>query len=172
MLQIPQQRRHWKDSGYAVPDAWVNAILDWWEDSPGSAWAGHAFPVRTAGHRLPEKPRADTGFPLGAERKNPCAMQCIQTMLPILMPQHLGKFVIIQSRSAQASIIPGKAQGLHQMQARPGVGAEPDDIAGIGRDFRFIKDDMQKSSGMGSDRFAQGAGQNPDINTLHPHIFQ
>ena len=54
-----------------------------------------------------------------------------------------GVFVIIQPGAAQAFVIQFEAQRLDQVQVAAAVGAEPDNVAGIGRYFRLKKDDVK-----------------------------
>jgi hypothetical protein len=39
-----------------------------------------------------------------------------------------------------------EAEWLHQVQPRPGIGTQPDDIAGIGRYFRVYQYDLEHVS--------------------------
>lgn len=48
--------------------------------------------------------------------------------------------VIIQTGTAQPLVIQFEAQWLDQVQATTGIGAEPDNVAGIRRNFRLKKD--------------------------------
>lgn len=54
-----------------------------------------------------------------------------------------GELVIIEPGAAQAFVIQFEAQGLDQMQGAAGIGAQPDDIAGIRRNFWLKKDDVK-----------------------------
>ena len=53
------------------------------------------------------------------------------------MTSDTGEFMVVQPRAAQAFIIPREAHWLYQMQLKTGIGAQTDDIAGIGWNFRF-----------------------------------
>ena len=55
----------------------------------------------------------------------------------------LGKFVIIQPGAAQLLMFHVKPQRFDQVQLHAGIGAEADDIAGVGRNFRFKQDNME-----------------------------
>ena len=55
----------------------------------------------------------------------------------------MGQFVVVQAGPTQLLFFQGKTQWFDQMQMRPGVGGQADDIAGIGRDFRFEQCDME-----------------------------
>ena len=58
------------------------------------------------------------------------------------MVLHVGPFVIIESRPAQPLVAPLKTQWVNQMQLRPGIGTEPNDITRIGRDLRLVEDEV------------------------------
>src|SRR5690554_1582138 len=59
------------------------------------------------------------------------------------MTLYRGELVIVQPRPAQALVFPDKPQGLDQVKLKAGVGAKPDDVAGVRGDFRLVKDDVQ-----------------------------
>lgn len=66
-------------------------------------------------------------------------MQTRKTVLPGGVAAQGGVFVIVQSRTLQLCVLQGEAQGMHEMQPRAGVGAQPNDIAAVGRNFRLEK---------------------------------
>jgi hypothetical protein len=45
--------------------------------------------------------------------------------------------------SAQLLVVDRKTEGLHEVQARTGVGAQPDHVARVGRDFRAKENDVE-----------------------------
>jgi hypothetical protein len=45
--------------------------------------------------------------------------------------------MVIQPRATQALVVPREAHRLNDMQAKTGVGAQSDDVAGIGWYFWF-----------------------------------
>lgn len=47
--------------------------------------------------------------------------------------------MVVQSCPHQVLVVKLKAQGADEVQRRPAVYREPDDIAGIGGDFRAVK---------------------------------
>ena len=55
----------------------------------------------------------------------------------------IGKLVVIQPCPLEPSIIQLKAQGMDQMESGPGIGAEPDNIAGIRRNLRLYQNDIK-----------------------------
>jgi hypothetical protein len=62
------------------------------------------------------------------------------------METNVGEFMIIQSGAAQFRIIKFKAQRLDQMQLCTGIGAKPDDVAGVGWNFRLEQNDIEHPS--------------------------
>lgn len=60
-----------------------------------------------------------------------------------------GIFVIIQAGAAQAFIVQLVTQRLDQVQVAAGIGAEPDNVAGIGRYFRLEQDHVKHAQHRG-----------------------
>jgi hypothetical protein len=60
-----------------------------------------------------------------------------------------GVFVIIQAGAAQAFIVQLVTQRLDQVQVAAGIGAEPDNVAGIGRYFRLEQDHVKHAQHRG-----------------------
>jgi hypothetical protein len=56
------------------------------------------------------------------------------------MPLHRSELVIIQPGAPQLLVFPREAHRLNEMQFRPGVGAQANDVARVGRDFRLVED--------------------------------
>jgi hypothetical protein len=52
--------------------------------------------------------------------------------------------VVIQARAAQLAVVHVEAQRPHQVQPCAGVGAQADRVAGVGRDFRLMKNDVEQ----------------------------
>ena len=52
-----------------------------------------------------------------------------------------GVFVVIQPGPAQGLVLEAETQGFHQVEFGAGIGAETDDVAGIGGDFRLEQND-------------------------------
>ena len=57
--------------------------------------------------------------------------------------------VVVETGALQLPVVHGEAERLHQVQARAGVGREPDHIARIGRDLRMHEDDVEHQCGTG-----------------------
>jgi hypothetical protein len=51
--------------------------------------------------------------------------------------------MVIQPGATHPGVIERKTQRLDQMELRPGVGTQADDVAGIRRDFRFDQYDVK-----------------------------
>lgn len=60
-----------------------------------------------------------------------------------------GIFVIIQAGAAQAFIVQLVTQRLDEVQVAAGIGAEPDNVAGIGRYFRLEQDHVKHAQHRG-----------------------
>ncbi len=56
--------------------------------------------------------------------------------------------MVIQPCPAQFLIIQFKTQGLDQMQLHAGIGAEPDNIPGVGGNFRLKQNDMKHAQSL------------------------
>ncbi len=52
-------------------------------------------------------------------------------------------FVIVQAGALELLVAEVKAQGLDQVQARAGIGAQADHIARVGRNFGLEQDDIE-----------------------------
>jgi hypothetical protein len=68
------------------------------------------------------------------------------------------KLVVIQPGADQLFVFQRESKRPDQMQLATGVGAQADDVAGIGRDLRLVKDHMEHK-GAGRDQFCGMAGR-------------
>ena len=59
------------------------------------------------------------------------------------MDLHGGVLVVVEAGAAQARVVEREAQRLDQVQPRAGVRAQADDVAGVGRDFGLVEDDVE-----------------------------
>jgi len=59
------------------------------------------------------------------------------------MPLERSVLVIIEAGTAQALIVQLEAQRFYQVQTAAGIGAEPDNVAGIRRNLRLKKDHVE-----------------------------
>src|SRR5207249_11568815 len=53
-------------------------------------------------------------------------------------------FVVIEPGALQLFVVEGEAERAHEVQARAGVRREPDDVAGVRRDFGLDQDDVNQ----------------------------
>ena len=54
-----------------------------------------------------------------------------------------GVLVVVQPGALELLVLQGEAQRRDQVQPRPGVGAQADDVAGVGRNFGLEQDDVE-----------------------------
>jgi len=54
-----------------------------------------------------------------------------------------GVLMVVETGALQLFVFQGESERLDQMQPAAGVGAEADDIAGVGRDFRLVQDNIK-----------------------------
>ena len=77
------------------------------------------------------------GGAFGGQREEALRPGAVDKRRIVAMPLNGGKLVVIQSGPAQTLIVPGEAHRLDDMQAKAGVGAQADNIAGVRRDLWF-----------------------------------
>ena len=80
---------------------------------------------------------------LGGEREQPWVPQAFQAAGQVGVALERGVLVVVQPGAAQALVVHVEAQGLDQMQVAATVGAQPDNVAGIRRNFWLKKDDVK-----------------------------
>ena len=83
--------------------------------------------------------------PAGGQRKQPSRIWLAELHKGRPIGVHFDRrvFVIVEPGTTQLGIIKTKTQGLNQMQPSAGVGAKPDDVAGVGGDFRMNQNDIE-----------------------------
>ena len=59
------------------------------------------------------------------------------------MHPHAGVLVVVQPGAAQLPVVQREPERLDQVQPRAGVGAQPDHVAGVGRDLGRMQDDVE-----------------------------
>ena len=62
------------------------------------------------------------------------------------MTMDVGQFVVVEPGPGQVGLIHPEAERLDEVQRRPGVGAQPDDVAGVRGDLGLNQDDVQATS--------------------------
>ena len=86
---------------------------------------------------------AGRGLRVGAGCCGHGSLHAVQKGCPVLVHGHGREFMIIQPRTAHLGVVDGKAQRFDEVQGAAGVGAQADDVAGVGRDFGLDKDDVK-----------------------------
>src|SRR6185369_11280734 len=79
----------------------------------------------------------------GGYGKQAAILEAFRTLGPPVIDGDRGEFVIVQSGAYQLLVIQRKSQRLYKMQHGAGIGAEPDDVAGVRRNFRLIQNDVE-----------------------------
>jgi hypothetical protein len=59
----------------------------------------------------------------------------LPTGIPVAVDDEARKLVVVQAGAPQRFVLQTEAQGLNQMQARAAIGAQADDVAGVGGGF-------------------------------------
>ena len=85
-----------------------------------------------------KRPRA-----LGGEGEQPRMTKAFQTAGEVCVALQGGILMVIEARPAQALVVHLEAQRFDQMQVAATVGAQPDNVAGIRRNFWLEKDDVK-----------------------------
>ena len=80
---------------------------------------------------------------LGRDREETARTDAFRACGPILVHHQRGEFMIVEARPQELLIFQGKAQRLYQMEAGAGVGAQPDDVAGVRGNLRTKKNDVE-----------------------------
>jgi hypothetical protein len=72
-----------------------------------------------------------------------------QKSLEVRPALHVGKLVVVEPGPLHPLVIPLEPQRLYQVQPIAGVGAEADDVAGVGRNFRLVEHDVEHDGVLG-----------------------
>ena len=78
------------------------------------------------------------GAAFGGERENAAPLQGGKAIFKGFVQTDAGKFMIIEPGTLHFGRIQRETQRLHQMQFGTAVGAQADDVAGVGRDFGLV----------------------------------
>ena len=92
----------------------------------------------------------------------------VEKVVPVPVNFDGGKFVVVQPGPAHFGVVKGKSQGFDQMELCAGVGAKADDVAGIGRDFRFDQDNVE----YGFPCLKRGSGENKSADGSCACLFE
>ena len=79
----------------------------------------------------------------GGEGKQTRVTEALEAAVEIGVSLERRVLMIIQPGAAQPFVVQLETQRFDQVQAATGVGAEPDNVAGIRRNFRLEKDYMK-----------------------------
>ena len=79
----------------------------------------------------------------GAQGEQPWGAELAQTCNPIVMNMDLRQLRIIHPGTAQLRCAEIEAERLDEVQMRADIGAQANDVAGVGRDFGLIEDDVE-----------------------------
>jgi len=78
---------------------------------------------------------------LGGHREQAAAGQSGLADRPVSMPVDPGKLVVIQTGTFEGAILPAETEWFDQMQFDAGIGAQADNVTGIGWDFGLEQND-------------------------------
>jgi len=106
---------------------------------------GQAAGLRTEqqGIARREAGRKQAGGATGGQGEDPCRPRRGETCGQIRMLGDAREFTVVEPRPSQSRLVQRETQRMNQMQARPGIGAQTDHIAGVGRNLGLVEDDMQ-----------------------------
>ena len=105
-------------------------------------WQAAAFRAEQEGVAALEPHLMEGLRALGGEGEQARLAEARQAAVQIGMPLERSVLVIIEAGTAQALVVQLEAQWFDQMQTAAGIGAEPDNVAGIRRNLRLKKDYM------------------------------
>ncbi|MNN66136.1 hypothetical protein D3C81_1816930 [compost metagenome] len=80
---------------------------------------------------------------LGGKGEDPWPAQGFQAAFQVAVALQGGVLVVVQPGAAQALVVQFEAEGFDQVQMAARVGAQPDNVAGIRRNFRLKQDDVK-----------------------------
>ena len=89
-----------------------------------------------------------TALTFGGQRPDVAPGDGLEKRRPVVVMVDVGELGVIQPGATQAAVVPGKAQRVDEVQHRAGIGAEADDVAGVGRDLRLVKGDVLHDEGL------------------------
>lgn len=90
-----------------------------------------------------EAGRKQAGGATGGQGEDSCRPRRVETSGQIRMLRDAREFTVVEPRPSQSRLVQRETQRMNQMQARPGIGAQTDYIAGVGRNLGLVEDDMQ-----------------------------
>ena len=75
----------------------------------------------------------------------------VQEGLEVRMLMHLCELPVVQAGTAQTLVLEVETERVDQVQGAAGIGAQAYDVAGVGRDFRLVEDDVKQREVPGHD---------------------
>ena len=90
------------------------------------------------------------GLSRSGHRPAAALAQCQLTGVPVGMPENTGIFMVVETGAAQGLVVDVETQWFDKMQFGPGIGAQADDIAGVGWNFGLVEDDGDHSGVSGT----------------------
>ena len=105
--------------------------------------AAPPFPARTGKRPRRGRHRIVALRARGLDREDPRIAERCEAGLEALVLAHPRQLVVIEPRALHAGVVEAEAERAHEVQRRARVGAEPDRVAGVRRDFGLEEDDVE-----------------------------
>lgn len=98
--------------------------------------------------------RGEGGFAVGAgaarlDAEEPCAAEYLEAGGKVCVHLQLRELLVVEAGAAHCLARELEAERLHDVERRAAVGAQADDVAGIGRDLRLEEHDVEHGGGRG-----------------------
>ena len=110
-----------------------------WESVEKSRRQASCFRAKNESVSLLKADLCVCGMAFGADGKHALWLYRLFKSVPVVMYVDILIFPVIETGPLQSFVIQLKTQRFYQMKPETGVGAETDNIAGIGGDFGFVK---------------------------------
>ncbi len=82
-------------------------------------------------------------LPTCGDCEDPAGLYRFPPLFEAVILLHPGQLVIVESGAARPRAVQLETERMDQMERRPGVGRQTNNITRVRRDFRFIKDDVK-----------------------------
>ncbi len=79
----------------------------------------------------------------GRKSKQPVRGNGGLKVFQIGMLRDLGPFVIVESGTFELAVVQGKTKWVDEMEPGTGIGAQAYNVAGVGRNFGLVEDDVE-----------------------------
>ena len=90
-----------------------------------------------------EAGRKQVGGTTGGQGEDPCRPHRVEAGGQIRMLRDAHEFPVVEPRPSQSRLVQRETQRMNQMQVRPGIGAQTNHVAGVGRNLGLVEDDVQ-----------------------------